>query len=201
MTLLNLTVVGLRCLGVFFIAQAFGKLAEVAAANSLLDQFDTDDLTKAAHGTLYQHHAHVKFFFRYLEFPVSLVTGGLFLAFARPIAVRITSGMNEKQEVDSSPVDVQGLAFLLTGVMILFGLLPKLGAALLDVVCWFFYSGPVDPKNSISVFGNWFANESALSGIGVFAQLFVGLSLVLRPKLMRRLWHWLRTAGTGPRNP
>jgi hypothetical protein len=38
-----------------------------------------------------------------------------------------------------------------------------------------------------------------MSALGIFAQLILGIILLLNPRGLRNFWHWLRTAGTRPK--
>jgi hypothetical protein len=127
----------------------------------------------------------------------SSLPGGslLFLAvvlfiFAEPLARRLASSPSaDAKEVACTFEQLQALAFAVAGILILATSLPSLGRALQDLSILYSYhkQGLTNPTDR--VFRSW------LYSAGVFAQLMVGLLLLLNPNGFRNIWRYLRAAG------
>jgi len=175
MTPINLAVVGLRVLAIYCFIQAvplfsaFGLVAAVFAPDSFRGSIFTSILPG---GSL-------------------LILAIILFIFSEPLARRLaSSARSDAEESICTFEQIQTLAFAVAGILILSTSLPSLGRALQDLFILYSYhkQGGVNPADR--VFSNW------LHSIGVFAQLAVGLLLLLKPKGFRNVWHRLRTAGT-----
>jgi hypothetical protein len=128
----------------------------------------------------------------------SLLPGGSLLVLAvvlfilsEPLARRLASSPSaDAKESVCTFEQFQALAFAVAGILILASSLPGLGRAVQDLFILYSYhkQGGMNPADR--VFSSW------LYSAGVFAQLVVGVLLLLNPKGFRNVWRYLRSAGT-----
>ena len=175
MSPINLAIVGLRLLAIFCFVKsvplfsAFGLVAAMFAQDSFRGSVFT-----------------------------SLLPGGLLFilaillfTFSDALARRITSSLSsDTKESICTFEQLQALAFAVAGILVLATSLPSLGRAAQDLFILYSYhkQGFINPADR--VFSSW--SYSA----GVFAQVAVGLLLLLNPKGFRNVWRYLRGAGT-----
>jgi hypothetical protein len=175
MTSINLAIVGLRLLAVYCFVQAiplfsaFGLLAAMYASDSFRGSIFTSLLPG---GSL-------------------LVLAVVLFVFSEPLARRLASSPSaDAKESVCTFEQLQALAFAVAGILILATALPSLGRAVQSLVVLYSYHKEGGTNPADRVFSSW------LYSIGVFAQLVVGVLLLLNPKGFRNVWRYLRTAGT-----
>ena len=179
MSPINLAIVGLRLLAIYCFVQAiplFSAFGLVAAMFSS-DAFRTSQSTAI--------------FTSLLPGGLLLILAILLFIFSEPLARRITSSLSsDTKESICTFEQLQALAFAVAGILILATSLPSLGRAFQDLFILYSYhkQGAINPADR--VFSSW------LYSAGVFAQLAVGLLLLLNPKGFRNVWRYLRGAGT-----
>ncbi len=178
MSPINLAIVGLRLVAIYCFVQvmplffAFGTLVAVSHPD--------------AHG--YSQTTAI----------LTLLPGGLVLVlaivlfiFSEPLARRLASSLSsDVKEGGCTFEQLQALAFAVAGILILATSLPSLGRALQNLFILYSYHKQGGTNPTDQVYSSW------LYSIGVFAQLVVGVLLVLNPKGFRNVWRYLRTAGT-----
>ena len=175
MTSINLAIVGLRLLAVYCFVQAiplfsaFGLVAAMYASDSF-------------RGSIFS----------------SLLPGASLLVFAivlyivsEPLARRLAgSPSTDAKESVCTFEQFQALAFAVAGIVILATALPSLGRAVQDLFILYSYHKQGGTNPADRVFSSW------LYSAGVFAQLVVGVLLLIKPKGFRNVWRYLQTAGT-----
>jgi hypothetical protein len=175
MTSINLAIVGLRLLAVYCFVQAiplfsaFGLVAAMFASDSFRGSIFTSLLPG---GSL-------------------LILAVVLFIFSEPLARRIASSPSaDAREVACTFEQLQALAFAVAGILILATSLPSLGRAVQDLFVLYSYHKQGGTNSADRVFSSW------LYSAGVFAQLVVGVLLLLKPKGFRNVWRYLQTAGT-----
>jgi hypothetical protein len=179
MSPINLAIVGLRLLAIYCFAQAvplfsaFGLVAAMFAPDSFRDSQSMAIFTSLLPGGSL------------------LVLAIVLFIFSAPLARRLTSSLStDAKENVCTFEQLQALAFAVAGILILTTSLPSLGRALQDLFILYSYHKQGGTNPADRVFSSW------LYSTGVFAQLVVGLLLLLNPKGFTNLWRWLRAAGT-----
>jgi len=180
MSPINLAIIGLRLLAIYCFVQAmplfsaFGLVVAVSHPDALgFSQSST------------------AIFSALLPGGSLLVLAIVLFIFSEPLARRLASSLStDAKESVCTFEQLQALAFAVAGILILATSLPSLGRALQDLFILYSYHKQGGTNPTDRVFSSW------LYSIGVFAQLAVGLSLLLNPKGFRNALRWLRTAGT-----
>ena len=179
MSSINLAIVGLRLLAIYCFVQAvplfsaFGLTAFMFAPESS------------------GHSQPFAIFIALLPGSSLLLLSILLFAFSQPLARRIASTTSpEPSESVCTFGQFQAIAFGVAGILILATALPSLGRALQGLVVLYSYHKQGGTNPADRVFSSW------LYSAGVFAQLVVGVLLLLNPKGFRNVWRYLRTAGT-----
>ena len=179
MSPINLAIVGLRLLAVYCFVQAiplfsaFGLVAAMFSPDAFRGSPSTAIFTSLLPGGSLLILAIMLFFF------------------SGPLARRLSSSLpSDTTESICTFEQFQALAFAVAGILILATSLPNLGRAAQDLFILYSYHKQGGTNPADRVFSNW------LYSIGVFAQLAVGLLLLLNAKGFRNAWHRLRTAGT-----
>ena len=182
MTPLNLAIVGLRLMAVYFLFEAAVTLPEFAFLSETVD-------------TMNPHHSGPSIFVRALmPSGCNIVLGiGLFLA-APLLARKIVPDRKEEPATDLSLNDIQSLLFAAVGFIILAHSFPGVISTFVDLITWCLISG-----NSVT--DSMMSNMLKLSfsrDLGNILAFLLGLFLIIKPQGFRNLLRWMRTAGTGP---
>ena len=179
MSPINLAVVGLRLLAIYCFVQAIPLISEFGVIGAMFfpEAFRSSQTTAI--------------FSSLLPGGSLLVLAIVLFIFSEPLARRLTFSLSgDGKESICTFEQLQALAFAVAGILILATSLPSFGKALQSL--FILYSshqqGATNPTDR--VFSSW------LYSVGVFAQMAVGLLLILNPKGFRNVWHRLRTAGT-----
>jgi hypothetical protein len=179
MTPINLAIVGLRLLAIYCFVQAiplfsaFGLIAAMFSPGAFSGSQSTAIFTSLLPGGSL------------------LVLAIVLFIFSEALARRLTSSLSgDGKEIVCTFEQLQALAFAVAGILILTTSLPSFGKALQSLFILYSYHQQGATNSADRVFSSW------LYSIGVFAQLAVGLLLLLNPKGFRNVWHRLRTAGT-----
>jgi hypothetical protein len=179
MSPINLAIVGLRLLAVYcFVTavplfSAFGLVAAMFAPRSM-GQIGSPGIFTAL-----------------LPGGSLLILAIVLFVFSQPLARLIASPTSAEPGGSVCTFEqVQSIAFAAAGVFVLATAFPSVGGALQDLFVLYAYHKQGGTNPADRVFSSW------LYSVGVFAQLAVGLALLLKPKGFRNVWRYLRTAGT-----
>lgn len=178
MTPLNFAIVGLRLFAIYFFIESVPLLAEAGlmGANAMAG--------------IPQPAGYV---FILIPACLFLFLGCLFYFLAEPLARRLAPPVaDESKKVACSFEDLQAIVFAAVGLLIVSNALPGAGRAL-EYLFYLFRAqqeGGANDSRQVSY--------SLMSSLGVFAQIVIGLLLLLNPPGFRKIWRWLRTAGTPP---
>jgi hypothetical protein len=179
MTPLNFAIVGLRLLAIYLFFQAGVTLAyapfflEISNQIPGLSQIGPP-LALFPSGSL-------------------LLLATLLFIFAPSLARHLAPPVaDESKKTACSFEDLQSIVFAAVGILILSNALPSVGRALQNLYAWYSdqQQGIVTPPNQV--------RDSLIYYVGVLAQITIGLLLLINPSGFRKIWHWLRTAGTRP---
>ncbi len=179
MSSINLAIVGLRLLAIYCIIQAVPLFWDVSFTAVMLGSGS------------FGHSQPVAIFMALLPGSSLLLLSILLFVFSQPLGRRIASSTSPSPSESVCTFDqFQSIAFAVAGILILATALPSVGRALQSLVVLYSYhkQGGTNPVDR--VFSSW------LYAAGVFAQLVVGVLLLLNPKGFRNVWRYLRTAGT-----
>jgi len=179
----NLAIVGLRLLGIFFLIEALPLFSAALFLSTLSDKMNEPAGVSmpGLRGVLI-----------YALVPgVSYIVAGCSLFFfAVPLARRISPlDSGEADKTTWSFEDVQAMVFAAVGIVIVANALPSLGRALENLYAWYGFP-QTGAEASSRLRDDW------MYSAGVIAQIMIGLMMVLKPRGFRKIWHWLRTAGT-----
>ena len=185
MTPFQLAVVGLRLVGIYFVAES-GTLF----TSGLL----VHDYLKAMTQTT--GVAESSFSLPLLIPGITQVSMGVLLfIFAAPLARRLVPPVSdEAKKAAYSLEEVQGIAFGAAGILILSGALPNVGHAWQNLYFWYDNLQLASEASGANPIG------SLLYALGILAQIIIGLVLLFNPRAFRNIWHWVRTAGTQRRD-
>jgi hypothetical protein len=178
MSPINLAVVGLRLLAVYCFVESVPLFSAFGLVGTELAQTAGRSQTSTVIEPLLP--------------PILLLLSAIFLfIFSKPLARRLTfSLVSDGNESVCTFEQLQALAFAVAGVLIIATSLPSLGRAVQDLFILYSYHKQGGTNSTDRVFSSW------LYSIGVFAQLALGLVLLLNKQGFRNAWRWLRKAGT-----
>jgi hypothetical protein len=189
MTTLNLAIVGLKLMAVYFLFEAALMLPEFAFMSEAVD-------------TMNSHHSGPSTFARALV-PVGcniLLGIGLFVA-APVLARKIVPNRKEEPAAIMSFDDIQSLLLAAAGLIILAHSFPGAISTFVDLITWCLTSsnsltGPPGQPDFASMIST-ILRQSLSRDLGSIVAFLLGLFLVIRPQGFRNILHWMRTAGTG----
>jgi hypothetical protein len=184
MTPQNLAIVGLRLIGIYLVITSGSMLAALSVMAGFMTQIvNSQGLPDPTPPSLQA----ATFIVPLLQFLIGL--GLIFgaLSLARRICPTAEDG---KEKEETSLENIQAIAFAVTGLLILANDLPVLGQILEGLYYWL-----SEPSEAIT---HHQARYSFWYSVGVVAQIILGLYLLLNAHGFRKIWNWLRTAGTRP---
>jgi hypothetical protein len=182
MTPLNFAIVGLRLFAIYFFIESLPLFSGAALIGEFSNQIAGSPQPKV-------------YFAALIPGGSLLLMAALLFIFAPSLARRLAPpAANESEKIVCSFEELQAIIFAAVGILILSNALPNAGRALQYFFSWYQdqqEGGATSPKQALDIsMYNYY--------VGVLAQLVIGLLLLLRPKGFRKIWRWLRTAGTPP---